>query len=261
MSNSVNPVQRFKYNKGDKKKILIWSIVGAFAGAFTLSVLTIIFVTSIAYVSVNQHYDSGYVYVLFVIPLFLLCVFCGMFVWQLFNKWSDSFKKDLAEPGELALAPVHKRVWAYLIDYTIEVTAFMFVAFILPFVLYDFTEVPQEDFMLIVNLFALFGYVPFILVGLVHMFCEMKWGQSIGKRLMGVKVVAENGQKAKASKIFVRTLLRIADFFTYFAPSYLLMQTGVLNQTLGDRVAKTVVVDCSQKPVARFTSNVDDLIQ
>jgi uncharacterized RDD family membrane protein YckC len=100
---------------------------------------------------------------------------------------------------------------------------------------------------------ALFGADAMQAVGLVLYFAisvlycailEWLWrGQTVGKRLLGLRVVEASGLKLEPAQVVVRNLMRFIDFLPLF---YLVgVITCVLNsrrQRLGDIVAGTVVV-------------------
>jgi uncharacterized RDD family membrane protein YckC len=73
---------------------------------------------------------------------------------------------------------------------------------------------------------------------------ESLTGQTLGKKLTGIRVVRRDGGKAGAGAIFVRTLLRVIDALPAF---YLLGLVTILlsgksrRQRIGDIAANTVV--------------------
>jgi uncharacterized RDD family membrane protein YckC len=73
---------------------------------------------------------------------------------------------------------------------------------------------------------------------------ETVWGQTIGKRVLAIRVVRADGGKAGVGAIFVRTLLRIVDSFPgfYIVGLIAVFATGPRRQRLGDMAAKTRVV-------------------
>jgi uncharacterized RDD family membrane protein YckC len=69
-------------------------------------------------------------------------------------------------------------------------------------------------------------------------------GQTLGKRLMGLRVTRRDGRKASPGAILVRTLLRIVDFlpFLYLLGLLAIGASGARRrQRLGDLAARTVV--------------------
>jgi uncharacterized RDD family membrane protein YckC len=74
-------------------------------------------------------------------------------------------------------------------------------------------------------------------------------GQTLGKRVLGIRVERVDGTKAGAGAIFVRTLLRIIDgLFFYLVAVIAVFATGPRRQRLGDLAAKTRVVAADAPP-------------
>ena len=74
---------------------------------------------------------------------------------------------------------------------------------------------------------------------------EGSYGQTVGKMLVKIKVVREDGTKIDYKDAVVRNVMRIIDFIPYFIPYLLgaiLIWTSDTKQRLGDRTAHTVVV-------------------
>jgi uncharacterized RDD family membrane protein YckC len=108
---------------------------------------------------------------------------------------------------------------------------------------------------------------------LYHPVCEILMnGQSVGKRLMGIQVVNENGGKPSVSQYIIRWLIRTSDymvlviiiyspyitvfgmqFFWALGGSLALLITDVIlvntkkNQRLGDLLAHTILINTRQK--------------
>src|SRR5687767_10702395 len=68
-------------------------------------------------------------------------------------------------------------------------------------------------------------------------------GQTVGKKLMKLRVVRENGSPAGMREIAVRTVLRVID--NYLVGLIVMLATGERRQRVGDLAAGTVVVDAS----------------
>jgi uncharacterized RDD family membrane protein YckC len=78
---------------------------------------------------------------------------------------------------------------------------------------------------------------------------ELVWGQTVGKRVLDIRVERVDGTKATPGAIFVRTLLRAIDgIFFYLVALIAVLATGPRRQRLGDLAAKTRVVSASQPP-------------
>ncbi len=73
---------------------------------------------------------------------------------------------------------------------------------------------------------------------------EAVWGQTLGKRVLAIRVVGADGGKATAGATFVRTILRIVDSLPafYLVGLIALFATGPRRQRIGDMAAKTRVV-------------------
>lgn len=74
-----------------------------------------------------------------------------------------------------------------------------------------------------------------------YVICEAIFGRTIGKRLVGLRVVDGEGQHIGLGASFVRNLLRLVDglFFYFIAAA---VWSSPRRQRLGDRVANTFVI-------------------
>ncbi len=72
---------------------------------------------------------------------------------------------------------------------------------------------------------------------------EVAVGQTVGKRLLGLRVTRADGSRPSAAAISVRTLLRLVDWlpFLYLVGFLAMLATGERRQRLGDLAAKTRV--------------------
>jgi uncharacterized RDD family membrane protein YckC len=84
----------------------------------------------------------------------------------------------------------------------------------------------------------------FALVLLYYGVTEATTGQTLGKRLLGVRVVKVDGSRPSAGAIAGRTLLRIVDGipFAYLLGFVVVLATGRRRQRIGDLAAGTTVV-------------------
>lgn len=68
-------------------------------------------------------------------------------------------------------------------------------------------------------------------------------GQTLGKKLIGIKVVKEDGKAANMTDAFLRTLLRLIDALPFlYLIGFILILATEKKQRIGDMVAKTIVV-------------------
>jgi uncharacterized RDD family membrane protein YckC len=75
-----------------------------------------------------------------------------------------------------------------------------------------------------------------------YVVCEAATGATLGKRLVGIRVVAEDGEPVTLGAAVVRNLLRIVDALFFYLVGFLFAVTSSRGQRLGDRAAHTVVV-------------------
>jgi uncharacterized RDD family membrane protein YckC len=143
------------------------------------------------------------------------------------------------------------RALAKLIDF------FCIGIILLPFILIaplfaDFFTVLLGDVTLTIFavLFVISSSVP-----LVYFVCLEYWmkGQTIGKRVMGIRVIDEHGGQPGFFAIFLRNLLLLADFFpVFFAAGMVTMFLHSREKRLGDLTAGTLVVMESKAPEELF---------
>jgi uncharacterized RDD family membrane protein YckC len=84
-----------------------------------------------------------------------------------------------------------------------------------------------------------------------HFAMESGDGQTVGKKLMKLRVVLADGRPAGMREIAVRTVLRVVDGIGgYIVGLIVMLATGQRRQRLGDLAAGTMVVDASATPYA-----------
>jgi uncharacterized RDD family membrane protein YckC len=69
-------------------------------------------------------------------------------------------------------------------------------------------------------------------------------GQTVGKKLMKLRVVRQDGSPAGMREVAVRTILRVVD--NYLVGLIVMLATGERRQRIGDLAAGTIVVDASR---------------
>jgi uncharacterized RDD family membrane protein YckC len=84
----------------------------------------------------------------------------------------------------------------------------------------------------------------FLLEWLYPAVCEARFGGATpGKKMMGLRVVADDGTPVRASAAFIRNLLRAVDFLpVFYAVGLVSMLVHREFRRLGDIVAQTVVI-------------------
>jgi uncharacterized RDD family membrane protein YckC len=138
------------------------------------------------------------------------------------------------------IAGLGERIVARLIDYAI----FMLIL-IFGFIILGISETVRESPVRTVVLYIIFGslYVFYDLV------CEMFMnGQSIGKRVMKIKVISLDGSRPTISQFLLRWLFRIVDFtLTLDLCAVITAAVTENNQRVGDIVAGTTLIRTSPR--------------
>src|SRR5262245_44716758 len=89
------------------------------------------------------------------------------------------------------------------------------------------------------------GLLVFAAVVLAYHFAfEVTSGRSLGKALLGLRVVTENGERATPKAIAVRTALRLVDALPalYLVGFIAMLASTPRGRRLGDMAAKTAVI-------------------
>lgn len=75
-----------------------------------------------------------------------------------------------------------------------------------------------------------------------YVVCEALTGATLGKRMVGIRVVGEDGEDPTVGAAVVRNLLRLVDALFFYLVGAIFALSSPLGQRLGDRAAHTVVV-------------------
>jgi len=92
--------------------------------------------------------------------------------------------------------------------------------------------------------FWIFFLLMFCVNWFYHVIFELAFkGQSIGKRIMGIRVVKNDGSPVDPSSSFLRNLMRFADTFFFFYPiAYICIASSKGFRRIGDWAGGTLVV-------------------
>jgi uncharacterized RDD family membrane protein YckC len=92
---------------------------------------------------------------------------------------------------------------------------------------------------------TIFSALALLFVGnfLYHSLLEGLYGQTLGKKICGIRVLKADFSPCGLAAGFLRNLLRIADAFFYYLVAIIAMATNLKWQRVGDVVADTVVVN------------------
>jgi len=129
-------------------------------------------------------------------------------------------------------APTRKRVFAAIIDYGI-------IYFITYAYIYAFGTMNEAGTLEVKN--ALVLPIPFFWF-LYFPLTESITGQTLGKKILEIRVINISGQSASLGSTIVRRLLDTVDFFLFGLVGILVIRNSDKYQRIGDQVANTVVV-------------------
>lgn len=107
----------------------------------------------------------------------------------------------------------------------------------------------------VVILLALVGLVSFVITAGYFMFFEIIWsGQTPGKRLVGLRVIRENGYPIRPVDAVIRNLVRYVDWLPVgYGVGLLVMLMNARSRRLGDFASGTLVVrEGSRRALPRF---------
>ena len=92
-------------------------------------------------------------------------------------------------------------------------------------------------------LFSFAGLAALLVTFAYFAIMEGRYGQTLGKMALGIKVVRESdGQPPGIRAAVLRTLMRIVDSIGSYVVAFVVALVSDKNQRLGDMVAKTLVV-------------------
>ncbi len=141
---------------------------------------------------------------------------------------------------EYPLAGLGSRFFALLVDTLIQGVVVFFVFLVMVLLMPGIDVLSPEGAKWVL---ALWIFVGFLLYWGYFALFETIWkGQTPGKRMLGLRVIKENGGSIGASEAMSRNLLRAIDSLGGSAVGILTVFLNKQNKRLGDFVAGTVVV-------------------
>lgn len=148
-------------------------------------------------------------------------------------------------------ASVGERILAYLVDFLIK-TAYIIVIAYFVFNLMGLSEVMDDmDQWSAIAIIVLF-LLPYMFYSLV--FESILEGQTLGKRLLKIKVVKIDGYQASFGDYLIRWILRIIDIsFSSGVVGLIAMVVNSKTQRLGDISAGTAVITLKNKVTINST--------
>lgn len=145
------------------------------------------------------------------------------------------------------LAGLSDRIFAYLIDILIMIS----ITIVLVIILTTTGLIDTSPFLLILAVLPAFFY---------HLILEVTMhGQSIGKKMMHIKVVKIDGTEASLGGYLLRWLIWPIDTFLYGGIAIMCITIGGKGQRLGDMAAGTTVIKLrSSEFLRQHTMNIID---
>ena len=130
-----------------------------------------------------------------------------------------------------------RRIGAALIDIALMALLFVVLALLIG-------DSSSDDGSVSLNLNGAPAFLYFALVLLYYGVTEATSGQTIGKRLLGIRVARIDGSRAGGGPVAARTVLRLVDALPilYLVGFISVLATGQRRQRLGDLAAGTTVV-------------------
>jgi uncharacterized RDD family membrane protein YckC len=148
----------------------------------------------------------------------------------------------------------HRRLFAWVIDLVITFT-YLIIAINILQRLSAAHKSADNDMPFLYNISAvnLLILVPILIY---HLFFEVVMnGQSIGKKLIGIKVIGEDGGRPALHQYLIRWLIRPFDFIaSFYLVGLLTVVLSRKNQRLGDMAAGTLVIK------TKIETNIDDTV-
>jgi uncharacterized RDD family membrane protein YckC len=138
----------------------------------------------------------------------------------------------------------HKRLFAWLAD-----LFFLFAYIMLVRSLLQRLPLAQSADLSSAYDLSFLGLIAYSPVLVYHLVCELVLnGQSLGKKMMGLKVISETGNRPALHQFLIRWLLRPVDFtFSLGLGGLLSVLLSKKNQRLGDMAAGTIVIKTRQR--------------
>lgn len=138
---------------------------------------------------------------------------------------------------EYELASLRERILAFFIDVIIIATAYLML-FVL--IISIFVEAFDQGGMIgrVISFLPIFGFILY-----QFLFELLADGQSLGKKVMGIKVVRIDGRQPNTTDYLLRSIFHIADtLFTSGILAALVISTSGKRQRLGDMAVNTTVI-------------------
>lgn len=155
--------------------------------------------------------------------------------------------KDIFIDGN-RIARLGDRLLALIIDGIVVIATFILIGMIIASQSGSFTNtgfsLEGTPAILTFTFTTLFALIYFWIL-------EGFFGATLGKMMIGIKVVEKNGAKCNLKSSFIRNLLRVVDGIAFYLVGFIIAIFSKLRQRLGDYLANTVVVEIKPKGILR----------
>ncbi len=154
---------------------------------------------------------------------------------------------------------IGRRIGAAVIDFLIGILLLFLVGAL-------FGESQTDDTSISAQLGPLDTLLFLVLLFVYFSATETAWGATVGKRVLGLRVVGAGGTAPSPGAIMLRNVVRFVDWlpFLYIVGAIAVFAGGHPRRRLGDRVAKTLVVAADapvdQPPAPPPPPSDDDVI-
>jgi len=142
-------------------------------------------------------------------------------------------------------AGVLHRILAVIIDHIILGIVAFIIAMPLGVSAMTFSAAGMNPMAMAANMMSwvVFGALILIIWLLYFPYFESTTGQTLGKRVMGIKVTKEDGKKLSFGDALIRTVLRIVDALPFaYIIGLIVIMVSQKKQRIGDMAVKTIVV-------------------
>ncbi len=142
---------------------------------------------------------------------------------------------------DFELADLVRRFAGWLIDLLIQIAYLMIISQVLEsYVVRNTKDNDNLPFLYNLSSVEMLLYVPVLLY---HLLSELLMnGQSIGKKILGIKVISESGSRPSVHQFLLRWLLRPFDVYFFLLPALICMLVSKKTQRLGDLAAGTLLI-------------------
>lgn len=169
------------------------------------------------------------------------------------------YKIDIETSQNITLsfpaASVVERIGAYVIDFIIQILYFIIISSILDGVIKNIFDNEGYDNY---NSLMMVFYLPILFYHLIFEYFNN--GQSIGKKIMKIKVAHLDGTRPELGSLFTRWIIGLLEFYMFMgAPAMLSIMFGnTKSQRLGDIAANTTVIKMKEPTLLQSASDKFD---